>query len=134
VYFHKCTQFEYSVVLRSMETPGNVEIDPYADNIVPVSKGEEHYQEAVDELPQDQGLDGEAGPGTPSKAGDGQDGPPHRAQLVWTHTRGKPWEMAASPQNLDPLWALYRKSRKLAPHCLFRIRSYRLRFSCNHRL
>ena len=38
-----------------METPGNVEVDPYADFIVPVTEGEEQYQEAVDELPQDQG-------------------------------------------------------------------------------
>jgi len=59
-----------------METPGNVEVDPYADNIVPVSEGEEQYQEAVGELPQDQGLAGQAGPGTPLEAEGGQDGPP----------------------------------------------------------
>ena len=59
-----------------MKTPGNVEVDPYADNIVPVPEGEEQYQEAVDELPQDQGLDGQAGPETPLEAGNQQDGPP----------------------------------------------------------
>ena len=32
-----------------METPGNIEVDPYVDNIVPVAEGEEQYQEAVDE-------------------------------------------------------------------------------------
>jgi len=39
-----------------MDTSGDVEVDPYADNIVPVIEGEEQYQEAVDELPQDQGT------------------------------------------------------------------------------
>jgi len=63
-------------VVKLMETPRNVEVDPYADNIVPVSEDEEQHQEAVDELPQDHGLDGQAGPGTPLEAGDGQDGPP----------------------------------------------------------
>jgi len=63
-------------VLRSMETPGNVEVDPYVDNVVPVPEGEEQYQEAVGELPQDQGLDGQASPGTPLEAEDRQDGPP----------------------------------------------------------
>jgi len=62
-----------------METPGNVEVDPYADNVVPVPEGEEQYQDAVGELPQDQGLDGQAGPGMPLEAEDGQDGPPRRA-------------------------------------------------------
>ena len=51
-----------------METPRNVEVDPYADNIVPVVEGEEQYQEAVDELPQDQELAGQAGPGMPLEA------------------------------------------------------------------
>jgi len=59
-----------------METPGNVEVDPYVDFIVPVTEGEEQYQEAVDELPQDQGLAGQAGQGTPLEAESGQDGPP----------------------------------------------------------
>jgi len=59
-----------------METPGNVEVDPYADNIVPVSEGKEQYQEAVGELPQDQGLADQAGPGTPLEAEGWQDGPP----------------------------------------------------------
>ena len=72
-----------------METPGNIEVDPYADNIVPVPEGEEQYQEAeeaVDELPQDQGLDGQAGPGTPLEAGNGQDGPrPQGAAGVDAH-------------------------------------------------
>ena len=43
--------------MKSMETPaGNVEIDPYADFVVPVTEGEEQYQEVVDELPQDLSL------------------------------------------------------------------------------
>jgi len=59
-----------------MESPENIETDPYVDNIVPVPEGEEQYSEAVGELPQDQGLDGQAGPGMPLEAGDGHDGPP----------------------------------------------------------
>jgi len=59
-----------------MESPDNMEADLYAENIVPVPEGEGQYQEVVEELPQDQGLDGQAGPGTPLEAGGGQDGPP----------------------------------------------------------
>ena len=66
-------------MLRSMEYPDEIDADPYADNIVPVTEGGEQNQEAVVELPQDQGLDGQAGPGMPLEAEDGQDGPPRRA-------------------------------------------------------
>jgi len=59
-----------------MEHPESIEADPFVDNIVPVPEGDEQYSEAVDELPQDQGLDGQAGPGMPLEAGDGHDGPP----------------------------------------------------------
>ena len=105
-------------MLKLMETPGNVEIDPYADNIVPISEGEEQHQEAVDELPQDQGLDGQAGPGTPLEAEDGQDGPPPQGAAGVDAHQGKPRETAVSPPLLDPLWAPCRELRKLAPRCL----------------
>jgi len=118
-------------VLRLMETPGNVEVDPYADNIVPVQEGEEQYQEAVDELPQDKDWTAKPVRGRHWRQEMGKIGHPRRAQLVWTHTRSKPRGMAASPPLLDPLWAPYRESRKLAPCHLFRIRSHRLRFPRN---
>ena len=63
-------------MLRPMETPRNVEVDPYADNIVPVTEGEEQYQETVEELSHDQGLASQTGPGMPLEVEDGQDGPP----------------------------------------------------------
>ena len=43
-----------------METPGNVEVDPYVDNNLPVIEGEEQYQEVVGELPQDDGSTGQS--------------------------------------------------------------------------
>jgi len=98
-----------------MESPENIEADPFADNIVLVTEGDEQFAEAVGELLEDQGLDGQAGPGMPLEAGDGHDGPPDRALLVWTRTRGRTWGTAMSPQLLDPLRAPYRESRKLAP-------------------
>jgi len=59
-----------------MERPERVETDPFVDNIVPVPEGDEQFAEAVGELPQDQELDGQAGPGMPLEAEDGHDGPP----------------------------------------------------------
>jgi len=59
-----------------MERPEKVETDPFVDNIVPVPEGDEQFAKAVGELPQDQGLDGRAGPGMPLEAEDGHDGPP----------------------------------------------------------
>jgi len=53
-----------------METPGNVEVDPYADNYVPVTEGDEQFAEAVGELPQDDGSAGQNGNGIPLEAGD----------------------------------------------------------------
>jgi len=37
----------YSVELKPMEPPKRVEIDPYADNHVPVTEGDEQFAEAV---------------------------------------------------------------------------------------
>ena len=59
-----------------MATRENVEVDPYADNNVPVIEGEEQYQEAVGELPQDDGLTGQNGGGTPLEAEAERDGQP----------------------------------------------------------
>jgi len=59
-----------------METPGNVEVDPYADNYVPVTEGDEQFAEAVGELPQDDGSGGQSGNGTPLEAEDEHDGLP----------------------------------------------------------
>jgi len=59
-----------------MEPPERVEADPCVDNIVPVTEGDEQYAEAVAELPQDDGLDGQSGNGMPLKAGDGHNGLP----------------------------------------------------------
>jgi len=59
-----------------MESPESIEADPYAHNVVPVTEGDEQFAEAVGELPQDHGLDGQASPGMPLEAGDGHDGPP----------------------------------------------------------
>jgi len=56
-----------------METPGNVEVDPYADNYVPVAEGDEQFAEAVGELPQDNGSTGQSGGGTPLEAEDERD-------------------------------------------------------------
>ena len=58
-----------------MKTPGNVEVDPYADNQVPIAEGEEQYQEAVGKLPQDDGSTGQTGGGTPLEVEDERDGP-----------------------------------------------------------
>ena len=41
-----------------METPGNVEVDPYADNNVLITERDEQFAGAVGELPQDDGLTG----------------------------------------------------------------------------
>jgi len=68
--------FEYSGALKLMEPPDRVEVDPYADNQVPVTEGDEQFAEAVGELPQDDGLDGQSDNGTPLEAGDGHDGLP----------------------------------------------------------
>jgi len=57
-------------------TTGRVEIDPYVDNYVPVTEGDEQFAEAVVELPQDNGLNGQSGNGMPLEAGDGHNGPP----------------------------------------------------------
>jgi len=59
-----------------MEPPKRVEVDPYADNYVPVTEGDEQFAEAVGELPQDNGLDGQSGDGMPLEAEDGHDGLP----------------------------------------------------------
>ena len=59
-----------------MEPPDRVEVDPYVDNYIPVTEGDEQFAEAVGELPQDNGLDGQSDNGTPLEAGDGHDGPP----------------------------------------------------------
>ena len=56
-----------------METPGNVEVDPYADNHVLVTEGDEQFAEAVGELPQDDGSTGQSGGGTPLEAEDERD-------------------------------------------------------------
>jgi len=67
-----------------MESPDEIEADPYADNIVPVPEGEEQYQEAVGELPLEQGLDGQAGPGTPLGIGG-------RRWAGWAAPTGRSW-------------------------------------------
>jgi len=59
-----------------MEPPERVEVDPYVDNHVPVTEGDDQFAEAVGELPQDNGLTGQSGHGTPPGAGDGHNGPP----------------------------------------------------------
>jgi len=59
-----------------MEPPERVEIDPYADNHVPVTEGDDQFAEAVGELPQDNGLNGQSGNGMPPEAGDRHNGPP----------------------------------------------------------
>ena len=59
-----------------MEPPGNVEVDPYADNNVLITEGDEQFAEAVAELPQDDGSTGQNGNGTPLEAGDERDGLP----------------------------------------------------------
>jgi len=59
-----------------MEPPDRVEVDPYADNYVPVTEGDERFAEAVGELPQDDGLGGQSSDGTPWEAEDGHDGLP----------------------------------------------------------
>jgi len=59
-----------------MESPDRVEVDPYVDNVVPVPEGDEQFAEAVGELPQNYGLNGQPGNGMPLEAGDGHDGPP----------------------------------------------------------
>jgi len=59
-----------------MEPPDRVEVDPYADNYVPVTEGDEQFAEAVGELPQDDGLGGQSGDGMPLEAEDGHDGLP----------------------------------------------------------
>jgi len=117
-----------------MEPPERVEADPFADNIVPVTEGGEQFAEAVGELLEDHGLDGQAGPGMPLEAGDGHDEPPPQGAAGVTHTMSRPWGTAMSPQLLDPLWAPYRDSRRLAPRELSRIRSRRLRFPRSLRL
>jgi len=59
-----------------MEPPERVEIDPYADNHVPVTEGDEQFAETDGEMPQDNGLNGQSSNGTPLDAGDGNNGPP----------------------------------------------------------
>jgi len=59
-----------------METSERIEADSWVDQYVAVTEGEEQYSEAVGERPQDNGLDGQSGNGTPLEAGDGHDGPP----------------------------------------------------------
>jgi len=59
-----------------METPVNVEVDPYADNHVPVTEGDEQFAEAVGELPQDDGSTKQNGNGTPLEAEGERDGLP----------------------------------------------------------
>jgi len=59
-----------------MEPPERVEIDPYADNHVLVTEGDSQFAEAVGELPQDNGLNGQSGNGMLPEAGDWHNGPP----------------------------------------------------------
>jgi len=68
--------FEYSGALKPMEPPDRVEVDPFADNYVPVTEGDEQFAEAVGELPQDDGSNGHSGNGTPLEAEGEQDGLP----------------------------------------------------------
>ena len=44
-----------------MEPPERVEIDQYSDNYVPVTLSDEQFAEAVGELLQDDGLNGQSG-------------------------------------------------------------------------
>jgi len=57
-----------------METPGNVEVDPYVDNNVLITEGDEQFAEAVGELPQENGSTGQTGGGTPLEAEAERDG------------------------------------------------------------
>jgi len=75
-----------------MEPPERVEIDLYADNHVPVTECDDQFAEAVGELLQDNGLNGQSGHGMPPEAGDGHNGPPpqgaagvdaHYEQATW---------------------------------------------------
>jgi len=91
----------YSVELKPMEPPERVETDQYVDNYVPVTEGDEQFAEAVGELPRDNGLNGQSDHGMPPEAGDGHNGPPNRAQLVWMHTSSRPLGTAMSPLLLD---------------------------------
>ena len=59
-----------------MEPPRNVEVDPYADNNVLITEGDEQYAEAVGELPPEDGATGQTGDGTPLEAGDERDRQP----------------------------------------------------------
>jgi len=114
-----------------MERSERVETDPFVENIVPVPEGDEQFAEVEGELPQDQGLDGQAGPGMPLEAEDGHDGPPPQGTAGVDAHQGQATGNGHVAAASEPLRAPCRESRKLAPRNLLRTRSPRLRFPRN---
>jgi len=114
-----------------MEPSEQVETDPWVDQYVAVPEGEDQYVEAVAELPEDDGLNGESDNWMPLEAGDGRNGPPPVGAAgvdAYPEQATGNGQVAASS---GPQWAPYRDSWKLAPRKPFRIWSILLRFPLN---